>query len=108
MIDAKFNLQDKYSLITDASGLLGEQHAIALLMLNSNVVLTDIDFKKLIFLKKELVKSFPELKILIFKMDVTKEKSIKKIAKELQKKNIIINILANNAAIDSKVKKIKA
>ena len=108
MIDVKFNLKGKYSLITGASGFLGEQHAIALLMLNSNVVLTDIDFKKLIFLKKELVKSFPELKILIFKMDVTKEKSIKKIAKELQKKNIIINILANNAAIDSKVKKIKA
>ena len=105
MIDAKFNLQDKYSLITGASGLLGEQHAIALLMLNSNVILTDIDFKKLIFLKEKLVKSFPELKILIFKMDVTKEKSIKKTAKDLKKKNIRINILVNNAAIDSKVKK---
>lgn len=92
MMDAKFNLQDKYSLITGASGLLGEQHAIALLMLNSNVVLTDIDFKKLIFLKKKLVKAFPELKVLIFKMDVTKEKSIKKISKYLKKKNIKINV----------------
>jgi NAD(P)-dependent dehydrogenase (short-subunit alcohol dehydrogenase family) len=105
MIDTKFNLQGKYSLITGASGLLGEQHAIALLMLNSNVILTDINFKKLIFLKKKLVKSFPELNILIFKMDVTKEKSITKTAKDLKKKNIIINILVNNAAIDSKVKK---
>jgi NAD(P)-dependent dehydrogenase (short-subunit alcohol dehydrogenase family) len=105
MIDAKFNLKDKYSLITGASGFLGEQHAVALLMLSSNVVLTDIDFNKLIFLKKRLVKSFPELEILIFKMDVTKEKSIKKISQYLKKKNIKINILVNNAAIDSKVKK---
>ena len=86
MIHPKFNLQGKYSLITGASGLLGEQHAIALLMLNSNVILTDIAFKKLIFLKKKLIKSFPEQKILIFKMDVTKEKSIKKTAKDLKKK----------------------
>ena len=38
-------------------------------------------------------------------MDVTKEKSIKKISQYLKKKNIKINILVNNAAIDSKVKK---
>ena len=49
MMDKKFNLQGKYSLITGASGLLGEQHAIALLMLNSSVILTDINFIKLIY-----------------------------------------------------------
>ena len=105
MIDTKFNLQGKYSLITGASGFLGEQHAIALLMINSNIILTDVNFNKLIFLKKKLVKAFPNLKVLIFKMDVTKEKSIKKISQYLKKKNIKINILVNNAAIDSKVKK---
>jgi NAD(P)-dependent dehydrogenase (short-subunit alcohol dehydrogenase family) len=105
MIDTKFNLQGKYSLITGASGLLGEQHAIALLMINSNIILTDVNFNKLIFLKKKLVKAFPDLKVLIFKMDVTKEKSIKRIANNLKKKNIKINVLINNAAIDAKVKK---
>jgi len=105
MIDKKFSLQGKYSLITGASGLLGEQHAIALLMLNSSVILTDINFIKLTFLKNKLVRLFPELKILILKMDVTKEKSIKKVDKHLKKKKIQINILVNNAAIDSKVKK---
>ena len=105
MINTKFNLQGKYSLITGASGFLGEQHAIALLMINSNIILTDVNFNKLIFLKKKLVKAFPDLKVLIFKMDVTKEKSIKKISQYLKKKNIKINILVNNAAIDSKVKK---
>ena len=86
MIDTKFNLQGKYSLITGASGLLGEQHAIALLMINSNIILTDVNFNKLIFLKKKLAKAFPDLKVLIFKMDVTKEKSIKKISQYLKKK----------------------
>lgn len=86
MIDTKFNLKGKYSLITGASGLLGEQHAIALLMINSNIILTDVNFNKLIFLKKKLVKAFPDLKVLIFKMDVTKEKSIKKISQCLKKK----------------------
>ena len=52
MIDLKFNLQKKYSLITGASGLLGEQHAIALLEINSNIILTDINYKKLVLLKK--------------------------------------------------------
>ena len=33
MVDEKFNLKGRYSLITGASGLLGEQHAIALLRL---------------------------------------------------------------------------
>jgi NAD(P)-dependent dehydrogenase (short-subunit alcohol dehydrogenase family) len=101
----KFNLRGKYSLITGACGLLGEQHAIALLMINSNIILTDINLNKLIFLKKKLIKIFPKLKVLIFKMDVTEEKSIKKILKYLEKKNIKINILINNAAIDSKIKK---
>ena len=105
MTYTKFNLRGKYSLITGACGLLGEQHAIALLMINSNIILTDINLNKLIFLKRKFIKIFPKLKVLIFKMDVTKEKSIKKISKYLKKKNIKINILINNAAIDSKIKK---
>ena len=48
MAELKFNLQKQYSLITGASGLLGEQHAIALLEINSNIILTDINYKKLI------------------------------------------------------------
>ena len=86
MTYTKFNLRGKYSLITGACGLLGEQHAIALLMINSNIILTDINLNKLIFLKRKLIKIFPKLKVLIFKMDVTKEKSIKKISKYLEKK----------------------
>jgi len=105
MLEKKFNLKNNYSLITGASGLLGEQHAIALLEISSNIILTDIDYKKLIILKKKLEKIFLLSQILIYKMNVTEEKSIKKVARDLKKKNIAINVLVNNAAIDSKVKK---
>jgi NAD(P)-dependent dehydrogenase (short-subunit alcohol dehydrogenase family) len=105
MIGKKFNLKNNYSLITGASGLLGEQHAIALLGISSNIVLTDINYKKLITLKKKLKKIFLLSKISIYRMNVTEEKSIKKVARDLKKKNITINVLVNNAAIDSKVKK---
>lgn len=52
MFNLKFNLRKQYSLITGASGLLGEQHAIALLEINSNIILTDINYKKLVIQKK--------------------------------------------------------
>ena len=38
-------------------------------------------------------------------MDVTKEKSIKKVFDDILKKKIPLNVLINNAAIDSKIKK---
>lgn len=98
-----FNLLGKYSLITGASGFLGYQHALALAEINSNLILTDIDFKKLKKIKKKLTIKFSKTHILIYRMDVTKEKQIKKILKDLLKKKINVSILINNAAIDSKI-----
>ena len=43
----KKNYNNKYFLITGAAGLLGYEHAIALLQINYNLVLTDINLKKL-------------------------------------------------------------
>tara|TARA_B100000989_G_scaffold138130_1_gene102677 strand:+ start:823 stop:1617 length:795 start_codon:yes stop_codon:yes gene_type:complete len=95
----------KYSLITGSAGLLGRQHAMALLELNYNIVITDIDKagleKTFIYLKK----LHPTKKIIKSLMDVSSSKSIKKNIKNLRKKKIIINNLINNAAIDSKVSK---
>lgn len=105
MFNLKFNLRKQYSLITGASGLLGEQHAIALLEINSNIILTDINYKKLVIQKKKLEKLFTNSKILIYKMDVTKEKSIIRVIRYLTIKKIKLKVLINNAAIDSKVKK---
>lgn len=102
---SKFNLTDKYFLITGAAGLLGQEHAFALLEINANLILTDINLFKLKLLKKKMLKSFPKLKIEILKIDVSKEATIKKAVQFLIKKKIILHGLINNAAIDSKVLK---
>ena len=82
----QFDLSNKYSLITGSSGLLGFEHASALLEINSNIILTDINLLKLRVVKKRLNKLYPKSDIKIYKMDVTKEKSILKVIKNLKKK----------------------
>ena len=54
-----YNLKNQFSLITGAAGLLGEQHAIALLDISSNLILTDINAKKLHKLKKKTTDDVP-------------------------------------------------
>ena len=85
-----FDLSGKYSLITGAGGLLGLQHALALAEINSNLILTDIDYKKLKKIKQEMSIKYSEIDILIYRMDVSKEAQIKKILKALLKKKINI------------------
>ena len=95
----------KYSLITGSAGLLGKYHAEALLQLNLNVVLTDIDRKGLDVTFKYLKNLYPKSSIIVSVLDVSSSKSILKTMGSLRKKNIIINNLINNAAIDAKIKK---
>ena len=42
-----FNLKGKTALITGSAGLLGPQHAIALIESGANIILTDISKKSL-------------------------------------------------------------
>ena len=55
----KFNLKNQFALITGASGLLGYEHAKALLEVNANVIITDIKMKTLEKNLKKLKKSYP-------------------------------------------------
>jgi 2-deoxy-D-gluconate 3-dehydrogenase len=70
---SKFNLKKNTALITGGSGLLGTQHARALLESGAKVVITDIDEAKLNSFKKSLLKEFDESKIFVEVMDVTNE-----------------------------------
>lgn len=99
----KFRLDDKTAIITGACGLLGREHAYALLEAGSKVVLTDLVLNDLRNLKKQLAKYFDSKNILLMKMDVTNKKDILKVKNYLKKNNIEVNILINNAAIDPKV-----
>ena len=96
------NNKKKFALITGAAGLLGREHSIALLEENFNVILTDINFNLLKSIKKNLIKNFNN-KIIIKKMDVSNELSIKKVYKYIKENRIQLDVLVNNAAIDAKV-----
>ena len=101
----KFNLEGETALITGASGLLGVEHAKALLETGATVVLTDIDKINLSKVCSDLIRTFGEGSVVCKNMDVTNEKSIKTVASELAAENLNIGILINNAAIDPKVNK---
>tara|TARA_Y100000991_G_scaffold194903_1_gene163851 strand:+ start:316 stop:1149 length:834 start_codon:yes stop_codon:yes gene_type:complete len=105
MLNEKFNLKNKTALITGAAGLLGEEHALALLSSNCNLILTDIQFRKLKELKKFLLSQYSDSNIRIFELDVTSKSSILRLHEQLQKLGIDINILINNAALNPKVEK---
>lgn len=91
------------ALITGGGGLLGREHAYAILELGGDVVLTDVDGPAIESLYNELVHNFPRSKVFRFVMDVTSESEVGSVLGELQKLGISINVLINNAAIDFKV-----
>jgi len=97
----KFNLEGKTALITGAAGLLGPEHAKALLEVGCKVILTDISLSKI-----NLIKSIFDNKNCLFEiLDVTSEKSVLELYNRLISKSIPIDILINNAAINPKVNK---
>jgi NAD(P)-dependent dehydrogenase (short-subunit alcohol dehydrogenase family) len=101
----KFGLEDETALITGAGGLLGVEHAKALLETGATVVLTDIDVNNLSIVCDELLETFGKNKVICKEMDVTDEKSIKAVSAELVALDMTAGILINNAAIDPKVNK---
>ena len=100
-----FDLTNKTALITGAGGLLGFEHASALLEINCNLILTDINLNQLIKVKEKLKKTFTNKSIHIFNMDVTSKQSLLVIKKSLEKLEIELDILINNAALNPKVDK---
>jgi NAD(P)-dependent dehydrogenase (short-subunit alcohol dehydrogenase family) len=103
MAFAKFDLNSKFALITGAAGLLGTEHAAALLGSGATVVLTDIDEASLQSARSRLANDFDPKRIHINKMDVSKLEDIREVAARLFSLGISIDILVNNAAIDPKV-----
>jgi NAD(P)-dependent dehydrogenase (short-subunit alcohol dehydrogenase family) len=99
----QFQLTGKTALITGGAGLMGAEHASALIESGAAVVICDINEARLHSVKKQLMQRFKNSKLYVQIMDVTDPVSINKNASELAAKNIRIDILINNAAIDPKV-----
>jgi NAD(P)-dependent dehydrogenase (short-subunit alcohol dehydrogenase family) len=100
----KFDLTGKTALITGAAGLMGKEHAIALLESGAKVILTDIGEKELSEAKNTLLKTTRADYIDTFIMDVSKPEAVNQVATNIANAGIRIDILVNNAAIDPKVK----
>ena len=105
MAFSKFDLSGRVALITGASGLLGQEHAHALLDSGATVILTDISLKNLEIAKQKLSNFFMDELILTKLMDVTSKDAIQTVFQELVADGIRVDILVNNAAIDPKVDK---
>ena len=99
----KFDLTGKTALITGAAGLLGIEHAAALLESGATVVLTDMSAAALDIAEQRLGEHCDPSRIVSAVMDVTDVESIKSVAQWLVVKGFPVNILVNNAAIDPKV-----
>jgi NAD(P)-dependent dehydrogenase (short-subunit alcohol dehydrogenase family) len=99
----KFDLTGKTALITGAAGLLGVEHAGALLESGATVVLTDIGEVGLASTSASLSLNHDAARILTHVMDVSQLGSIVAVAEELSSSGRRVDILINNAAIDPKV-----
>lgn len=99
----KFSLKNKTALITGAAGLLGLEHAKALLSVGARVILTDINYSLLQKAQEYLSKSFDNKLIKIIAMDITSIENITNVNKNLKQEKWFLDILINNAAIDPKV-----
>lgn len=94
----KYNLENKYAVVTGGAGLLGRQHCLALLELGCNVICADLSDEYLKSFKSKLPNDY--INQITFKnLDVTSENEITEFVTSLKK----IDILINNAAIDAKV-----
>jgi NAD(P)-dependent dehydrogenase (short-subunit alcohol dehydrogenase family) len=99
----QFDLVGRTALITGAGGLLGYEHAAALLECGCSVVLTDINEQSINSVKDSLDCEFQKGVTLSYFMDVTNLTSIEGVCELLCRESIHIDILINNAAIDPKV-----
>lgn len=102
-ISKKFGLEGRTALITGGAGLLGVEHARALLDSGATVILTDLHESALKAAADELRAGTDSGRIVTMTMDVTKPEAIRAGADRLLAESRRVDVLVNNAAIDPKV-----
>jgi len=96
-IEKMFSLKNKTIILTGSSGLLGTQFAHTLSLGGANVILVDIDSKKNRKLESELLRKYKN-KSKAYSVDITNQKEVKSLAKQVLNKYKKIDGLVNNAA----------
>ena len=100
----RFSMDKSVTLITGAGGLLGLQHARAVLEMGSITILADIDDKSIKQNLHILKEEFQRGIIYAFNVDVTNEVSVNNLIKQISSLGLIVNVLINNATINPKMK----
>lgn len=100
----RYELNNKKAVITGGAGLLGVEHAEALLESGAHVILTDVSRSALMNAKERLSVKYAADRITCRNMDVTDVANINSVNKEFLEAGGI-DILINNAAIDPKADK---
>ena len=88
-------MNNKVCLVTGGAGFLGQKYCDFFLKKGFKVLCVDNNKTKLQKLNNTKSKNFK-----IYFCDITKEKSVKKLFKKINK-NFFVNVLINNAAIDA-------
>ena len=99
---SKYDLSGSTALITGGAGLLGVEHAKAILSVNGRVVLLDINEVVLKTAVDNLSTEYGADKIIPIVLDLTDEGQIYEAAEKLSNLKIEIDILINNVASNPK------
>ena len=98
----KFDLTNRWALVTGAAGLLGLEHSRALLEVGASVVLLDTNSDKLDQAKVILEGEYPKNRLRVSLSDITSESAMSDLLRELSSDGILLSILINNAGINPK------
>ena len=97
-------LDGKVVVITGAVGLLGVEHAEAVLENGGKVVLLDIDKARLLAVQEHFLHKYPEM-VMALVCDITSESEIQECLIKIKSKFSTPTGLVNNAAINPSVEK---
>ncbi|SFU27579.1 2-deoxy-D-gluconate 3-dehydrogenase [Nitrosomonas eutropha] len=100
-----FDLTSRAVLISGATGLLGTEFALAAASAGADLILGDLDGDKLKSLENEITASYPDTRILVQILDVTRADSCQSIAQSCENQFGRLDAVVHSAAIDPKFEK---
>jgi len=105
LLPQPFQLSGKTAVITGGSGLLGVQHARALVEIGANVVLADVDLDNAEIEAAKIRADFGDNTAIALELNVTSQNSLQAGLNLILRRFGGVQILVNNAAVDPKVTK---
>lgn len=100
---SRYDLTGRTALVTGAGGLLGRQHVGALAEAGARVVVSDVGLTQAEAAVAALKQVAPSADMIPLEINVTSLDSVRAANEQLTGRNVAVDILVNNAAIDPKV-----